>query len=410
MKKLFYILALIFFTALHTAAQNNQSVSEIINQVNIDSLYNNLRIITGDKSFTSPEGTFTILSRHSDNIGNQYAADFLYEKLKSYGLQTFRQNFDENGQNVYALHYGARRNQNVMICAHYDDKPSGSFAPGADDNGSGTAAVIESARILSKYFFEYTIIFALWDQEEQGLFGSDYYAQLAANRRDSIIAIINLDMVAWDSNNDNIMEIHTRAYNKSQWLANYVKKINTNYNIGLVTQILDPGTTRSDHYSFWLRNYSSILLIEDSNPNTDGGSDFNSYYHTDLDNLEGINQNYFFKNTKLTIGTVASLVINNDIDTSDINFSSSVILHQNYPNPYNQLTTIKYELPKDCFVTLKVYDILGNELAIIENEYKEAGINYSNFEMQNKNFTSGIYFYVLNALGITEVKKMVIVK
>ncbi len=410
MKKLFYILTLILFITSYTTAQYNQSVSKIINQVNIDSLYNNLRIITGDNSFTTHEGTFTILSRHSDNIGNQYAADFLYEKLKSYGLQTFRQNFDENGQNVYALHYGVRRNQYVMICAHYDDKPTGSFAPGADDNGSGTTAVIESARILSKYFFEYTIIFALWDQEEQGLFGSDYYAQLAANRGDSIIAVINLDMIAWDSNNDNIMEIHTRAYNKSQWLANYVKKINKNYNIGLVIQIIDPGTTRSDHYSFWLRNFSSVLLIEDSNPNPGGGSDFNSYYHTALDNLEGINQNYLFKNTKLTIGSVASLVINNDIDTSNIYISPSVILYQNYPNPFNQTTTIKYELPKDCFVTLKVYDILGNEIAILENDFKKAGINYSNFEMQNKNFASGVYFYVLNALGVTEIKKMVIVK
>lgn len=86
MKKLFYILTLIFFTAHHTAAQYNQSVSEIINIVNIDSLYNNLRIIIGNKSFTSHEGTFTILSRNSDNIGNQYAADFIYEKLESYGL------------------------------------------------------------------------------------------------------------------------------------------------------------------------------------------------------------------------------------------------------------------------------------------------------------------------------------
>lgn len=61
-------------------------------------------------------------------------------------------------------------------------------------------------------------------------------------------------------------------------------------------------------------------------------------------------------------------------------------------------------------MTLKVYDILGNEVAILENEYKEAGINYSHFDLYNKNLISGIYFNVLNALGITEVKKMVIVK
>ena len=61
--------------------------------------------------------------------------------------------------------------------------PSGTTAPGADDNASGTAAVIEAARIFTQYDSKYTIIYALWDEEEQGLIGSAYYAHQAFNCR-----------------------------------------------------------------------------------------------------------------------------------------------------------------------------------------------------------------------------------
>ncbi len=412
MKNTFCALLILQILNSNVYLQNNPTVESIIQQVTLDSLYDHLRIITGDKSFYSTEGEFTIVSRYANNVANQYAADYLYEKLNSYGLETFRQNFNWNGQNVYAIHYGEERNQYVMLCAHYDDMPYGNFAPGADDNGSGTAAVIESARILSNYSFEYSIIFALWDQEEQGLIGSDNYAQLAGDRGDSILAVINLDMIGWDSNNDNILEIHTQDYNLSSWLAKYVRDINTDYNIGLVTQIIDPGATASDHYSFWLRNYSAILLIEDYITNQNGTSDFNAFYHTTLDNLNGINQNYFFKNTKLGIGSAASLAFGDNLftDTNDIVIPSKYILYQNYPNPFNPSTTIKYELPKSGFVTLKIFDILGNEIATLVNENQETGIHFTEFDIKDFDYASGIYFYALYVDNFSAVRKMVLTK
>ena len=74
-------------------------------------------------------------------------------------------------------------NQQIIICAHFDSKPYSGPAPGADDNGSGTSAVLEAARILSKYKTDYTIIYALWDNEEIGLRGSAYYAQQASSKK-----------------------------------------------------------------------------------------------------------------------------------------------------------------------------------------------------------------------------------
>ncbi len=66
-------------------------------------------------------------------------------------------------------------------------------------------------------------------------------------------------------------------------------------------------------------------------------------------------------------------------------------LEQNYPNPFNPVTTIKYQIPEISFVTLKVYDVLGNEIATLVSEEKPAGSYEINFN--SSNLSSGIYFY-----------------
>jgi hypothetical protein len=83
-------------------------------------------------------------------------------------------------------------------------------------------------------------------------------------------------------------------------------------------------------------------------------------------------------------------------------------LSQNYPNPFNPVTNIKYQLPKDGFVTLKIYDITGREIAKLVNEQKPAG-NYT-VAFNGSNFASGVYFYRIQAGDFVQVKKMVLIK
>jgi GH35 family endo-1,4-beta-xylanase len=93
-------------------------------------------------------------------------------------------------------------------------------------------------------------------------------------------------------------------------------------------------------------------------------------------------------------------------------------LHQNYPNPFNPETTISYTIaslnPSKggtlVHVTLKVYDVLGREVATLVNEYKQAGIYNSQFSIRNYQLTSGVYFYKLQAGTFTQTKKMLLVK
>jgi hypothetical protein len=83
-------------------------------------------------------------------------------------------------------------------------------------------------------------------------------------------------------------------------------------------------------------------------------------------------------------------------------------LKQNYPNPFNPSTTIKFDIPKDGFVTIRVYNVLGKEVETLVNEYKRAGSYQVNFNASN--IASGIYFYQLQAGSFYSVKKMILLK
>ncbi len=124
----------------------------------------------------------------------------------------------------------------------------------------------------------------------------------------------------------------------------------------------------------------------------------------DLYSADGMNMNnialYDFENA--TNGHIYLGTGNNS--TIAANYS----LSQNYPNPFNPSTTIKYSLLHDSKVSLKVYDLLGREVATIVNDFRQAGEYQAEFNASN--FASGVYFYRLETDKFTSVKKMVLVK
>ncbi len=93
----------------------------------------------------------------------------------------------------------------------------------------------------------------------------------------------------------------------------------------------------------------------------------------------------------------------------EVNFLPVIVeVGQNFPNPFNPSTTINYKIPTNGFVTLKVYNILGEEVATLVNEEKETGIHQVKFD--GSNLSSGMYFYKLTAGKTTEIKKMMLLK
>jgi hypothetical protein len=88
--------------------------------------------------------------------------------------------------------------------------------------------------------------------------------------------------------------------------------------------------------------------------------------------------------------------------------ASEFDLHQNYPNPFNPETVINFDLPKSGNVSLKIYDQLGSEVAVLVNEFRAAGSYSINFNAED--LATGVYFYRLNFNGISEARKMLLVK
>jgi hypothetical protein len=89
-------------------------------------------------------------------------------------------------------------------------------------------------------------------------------------------------------------------------------------------------------------------------------------------------------------------------------YPSDFYLYQNYPNPFNPVTTINYSLPSYEKVVIKVYDILGREIAEPVDEFKTAG-KYS-IQVDGSNLSSGVYFYSVSAGSKRQVKKMLLTK
>jgi hypothetical protein len=83
-------------------------------------------------------------------------------------------------------------------------------------------------------------------------------------------------------------------------------------------------------------------------------------------------------------------------------------LAQNYPNPFNPATSIQYAVGNTQFVSLKVYDVIGNEVATLVNEYQEAGTHVASFDA--KDLTSGVYYYQLISGSFSETRKMILIK
>lgn len=112
-------------------------------------------------------------------------------------------------------------------------------------------------------------------------------------------------------------------------------------------------------------------------------------------------------------GCIIDGVVYGDTNIVDVENEKSITpiqfsLSQNYPNPFNPNTTIRFQIPERTFVTLKIYDILGKEVATLVNEEKSAG-EYE-VEFSGNNFTSGLYFYQLKARNYIETKKMILLK
>lgn len=389
-------------TSLTASSQSyDPFIENVINVINIDSLVSYVRILSGEDSVTIGGSRELIESRSSfQSSERSLAAQYLSEKLGSYGLNVEEHNYSSSGKNILATQTGsANPEKQFIICAHYDAVTS--YA--ADDNASGTATVLEAARILSQYELPCTIIYALWDEEEGGLIGSQAYAIEAALNGDQIEGVINIDMIGWDGDQDMNIELHTKNKGNTAAIADILITVDELYGLDLVPVLINPGTTASDHASFWQQNYGALLLIEEYY-----GGDFNPYYHSPNDRISEFNLIFFLESARLAIAGLATMADNNPV--TDLKPSLLVSNYQirNYPNPFRTSTVLDYYQPQNSQVSILLHNSYGSMSKTLFAEYQEHGSYQLTIEAAD--LPVGLYFVVVNSSAGRHTHKIMVVR
>jgi len=387
-----------------------QAIQDVIAAVNIDSVTATIRDLTGETPVVVGGKTVTISSRAEKSEGARYAAQYLVQRLKGYGFTPVQQPvpLSVNGSNVFCEQQGTNPMKPLnIICAHFDDRPypPATIAPGADDNASGVAAVIEAARVLSRYAMNASIVYGLWDSEEIGALGSRVYADGMKKGNEAIAGVVNVDMIGWDSNNDGACDIHLVDTAQSRQLADTMVFLNRTYAIGLNPVIHDPGELGSDHREFLWRGYSAVLLMEDLK------RDFNPRYHQSSDSLKYLNRSYLHKNVALGIATIAAMAgVQSQIAAVQPSNSPAAgfSLDQNFPNPFNPSTTFSFSIAAAADVSLRVFDVLGREVSRVVGERMDAGTHRR--EWAAGGLPSGVYYYRLQDGAFSATRRLILLR
>ena len=313
--------------------------------------------------------------------------DWLYEHYQTLPVDTvIKHDFKlhnlsitETGDNILAVQWGTRTPEEFVICgAHYDSyawdgyDPDTIRSPGADDNASGVAGILETARLLSHHTFDRTIIYANWCAEECGLVGSEAYAEDCAAQNMDIVGYFNLDMTGYLEEGSDI-HIHLMYTTQDSLIADFVYNFSHVYfpEMPICQQWLAWGD--SDYSSFNRNGYPAVHPFEDVHASSPFIHTRNDVLGLSVNNLE---QSKRF--TELNLGLVATLAgINNDgvAETESVNVAM-------YPNPARESVTI---LTDDNMMNVSIHNLLGQQIETIALD----GI--SKCTLNTSDLSSGVY-------------------
>ncbi len=214
-------------------------------------------------------------TRHSYTPQMELACDYAKAAFELCGYPAWFDPFTHSGhalKNVVAVKEGILDPDRIYVVGGHLDSTSPdpqNLAPGADDNGSGAAAVLEIARLLAPVETDYTIYFICFSAEEQGLVGSEHFAQQADLQNLDIRGVLNMDMIAYqDPAGEDLWLEGFYDGASSVWMMDLLEQIAGAYTDVAVFRYPNNGFG-SDHVPFHEHGYPAILSIEnewDSNP------------------------------------------------------------------------------------------------------------------------------------------------
>ncbi|MBU0498378.1 MAG: M20/M25/M40 family metallo-hydrolase, partial [Candidatus Thermoplasmatota archaeon] len=201
-------------------------------------------------------------------------------------------------QNIEGSHPGIRKDSEkiVIFNAHYDTVKT---SPGADDDGSGVAAVLAAAEILSQFQFNHTLKFVTFSGEEMGLYGSHAYAKHAYENNDDIYIAFNADMIGHADTSQGGKLFRLYATKDIQYTIDNIININTSLNLGFnfhTGTLPEQGSGGSDYFSFVEYGYEALAFFE---------GEWNPAMHSMDDTIENMNISYLVNTSKLIVATLA---------------------------------------------------------------------------------------------------------
>ena len=254
----------------------NPIIREMLDQVDMDSLRATVQHLQDYQS-------------RIWNSNNAFAAsDWIAGRMQALGLEVEQQPFNANtwmgsgaaAPNVIGIQRGTLYPDTYVVCGSHLDSFSyeamfgGGTAPGADDNATGVASVLESARIMTQYEFEYSIVYCAYGCEEMGLYGSEAYASRCQEEGMDIIGYFNNDMNGYLYGD----QIHIDCIypNSVEPIGTYYMNVGSVYYPELPIRHVNFNQGDSDHTSFNNHGYMGIYPFEDY-------ENYSPYIHTPND-------------------------------------------------------------------------------------------------------------------------------
>lgn len=341
-----------------------------------------------------------LCSYHNRRYDSRYiweVQDWLVSRYQALGVDTVMlhdfpvpDSTIETADNIIAVQWGAKTPQEFVVCgAHYDswnddgENPDTIRSPGADDNASGVAGILETARLLSHYTFDRSIIYANWCAEEIGLVGSAAYAHDMAEQGMDIVGYFNLDMTGYLQEGSDI-HVHLMYTTQDSTIADYVYGFSHTYfpDMPIHQDWLAWGD--SDYSSFNRNGYPAVHPFEDVRASS-------PYIHSRQDVL-GLSVNSLEQSkrfTELNLGLVATLA---GLQNHDVIENESITIAL-YPNPAKDQLRVVSETPMQ---QIRIYNLLGQAVEVLPLPNENIVI------LNTSSYTSGLYIMnVVTPKGIT---------
>lgn len=282
-------------TAVQTPNRFGPPISFLVQHVSRENLWFHIQRLQNFKT------------RFGSTANCEAAGTYLYNLFSLFGLQVEFEPFVDRregyaSRNIVATIPGKISPEMILVvCAHYDSLSYSTYvtdAPGADDNGSGCAALLEIGRLLAGREFDFTVRLVAFSAEETGHSGSQQHVESALLRGERILGALNMDMIAYSDQEPEDIDLVVNS--NSDWLADFYSRQAVRHASLPVNKILDPSFTSSDHASFWEKGLSAVLMIEDVPPN-------NPHYHTPNDTVDALNFAFLEGVTKATLAVAVEL-------------------------------------------------------------------------------------------------------